>query len=373
MRTLIKGYTFTAGTRSIDCSNCNSFDIENIRLIVNETQKVIICSSMQKDLIVSIIEGVITYAETLPLLSDGDKLTIEIDKGENYPNSIAVLSEIVEAKKDISDAIILKGGVASEVASFAELVDNINDIPNFNLYGTTWQAGYEPTSAIEAINNKGLYLTEINNTIVQYVDYYAFSYCTNITTLSLPAAQTIGTAAFNNCTNITTLSLPAAQTIGAAAFQYCSNITTISLPAAQTIGAAAFQYCSNITTISLPAAQTIGAVAFQSCTNITTVTFGKLTSFSSANTFLYCYKLVNIIIGVGTNINLDFSSLSSATWNDNINASIWNDNFVSGIINNLFDFTSGAAHTIKCGAYPYAKLTSETRALAAAKNWNITA
>jgi hypothetical protein len=351
MRTLIKGYTFTAGTRSIDCSNCNSFDIENIRLIVNETQKVIICSSMQKDLIVSIIEGVITYAETLPLLSDGDKLTIEIDKGENYPNSIAVLSEIVEAKKDISDAIILKGGVASEVASFAELVDNINDIPNFNLYGTTWQAGYEPTSAIEAINNKGLYLTEINNTIVQYVDYYAFSYCTNITTLSLPAAQTIGTAAFNNCTNITTLSLPAAQTIGAAAFQYCSNITTISLPAAQTIG----------------------AVAFQSCTNITTVTFGKLTSFSSANTFLYCYKLVNIIIGVGTNINLDFSSLSSATWNDNINASIWNDNFVSGIINNLFDFTSGAAHTIKCGAYPYAKLTSETRALAAAKNWNITA
>ena len=56
MRTLIKGYTFTAGTRSIDCSNSNPFDIENIRLIINETQKVVICSSMQKDLIVSIID-----------------------------------------------------------------------------------------------------------------------------------------------------------------------------------------------------------------------------------------------------------------------------------------------------------------------------
>ena len=74
MRTLIKGYTFTAGTRSIDCSNCNPFDIENIRLIVNETKKVVICSSMQKDLIVSIVDGVITYAETLPAAGgDGDK------------------------------------------------------------------------------------------------------------------------------------------------------------------------------------------------------------------------------------------------------------------------------------------------------------
>jgi hypothetical protein len=113
--------------------------------------------------------------------------------------------------------------------------------------------------------------------------------------------------------------------------------------------------------------------AFFGCSNLTTVSFGKLTSFSSTNTFLYCNKLSNIIIGAGTDINLDISSLSNATWNANIDDSIWNDNFVSGIINNLFDFTSGAAHTIKCGAYPYAKLTQETIALAAAKNWNITA
>ena len=88
MRTLIKGYTFTAGTRSIDCSNCNSFDIENVRLIVNETQKVVICSSMQKDLIVSIVDGVITYADTLPVLSDGDKLTIELDYSYNISSGL---------------------------------------------------------------------------------------------------------------------------------------------------------------------------------------------------------------------------------------------------------------------------------------------
>ena len=328
MRTLIKGYTFTAGTRSIDCSNCNTFDIENIRLIVNETQKVVICSSMQKDLIVSIIDGVITYSETLPILSDDDKLTIEIDKGENYPNSIAVLSEIVEAKKDIASSIILKGGMASEVASFAELVENINDIPNFNLYGMTWQTGCEPTSAMEVINNRKLYLTEINNTIVQDVNSYAL--------------------------------------------QSCSNLTTVTLPAAQSIGDNALQNCFNLTTVTLPVAQSIGAYAFQNCTKLTTVTLGKLTNLNINSTFINCYKLSNIIIGADTNINLNFSSLSHATWNNNVDASVWNENFVNGIINNLFDFTSGGAHTIKLGAYPYAKLTPETIALAAAKNWNIT-
>ena len=88
MRTLIKGYTFTAGTRSIDCSNANQFDIENIRLIVNETQKVVICSSMQKDLITSIVDGVITYSDTLPVLAAADKLTIEIDYAYNISSGL---------------------------------------------------------------------------------------------------------------------------------------------------------------------------------------------------------------------------------------------------------------------------------------------
>ena len=103
MRTLIKGYTFTAGTRSIDCSNCNSFDIENIRLIINEIQKFIICSSMQKDLIVSIVDGVITYAGTLPVLADGDKLTIELDLGVS--GAEALEAEVLEGKTNIANSI----------------------------------------------------------------------------------------------------------------------------------------------------------------------------------------------------------------------------------------------------------------------------
>jgi len=352
MRTLIKGYTFTAGTRSIDCSNCNSFDIENIRLIVNETQKVGICSSMQKDLIVSIIDGVITYAETLPALAEDDKLTIEIDYSYNISSGLMNKGLLTIGKSCME---ILTNGVFTGVP--LQIDDNVIETisRSYAFYGM------KDLTAVSMSNLKAI--TNIS----------AFHGCSNLTAVSLPAAQSIGDSAFNSCSNLTTVSLPAAQTIGAYAFNPCSNLTTVSLPAAQSIGAAAFGYCPNLTTVSLPAAQSIGAAAFAYCSNLTAVTFGKLTSFASSNTFVYCYKLSNIIIGAGTDINLDISSLSHATWNANIDASIWNENFVSGIINNLFDFTSGAAHTIKCGTYPYAKLTPETIALAAAKNWNITA
>jgi len=352
MRTLIKGYTFTAGTRSIDCSNCNSFDIENIRLIVNETQKVGICSSMQKDLIVSIIDGVITYAETLPALAEDDKLTIEIDYSYNISSGLMNKGLLTIGKSCME---ILTSGDFTGVP--LQIDDNVIETISraYAFYGM------KDLTAVSMSNLKAI------------IGTYTFAYCSNLTTLSLPAAQTIGAYAFNPCSNLTTLSLPAAQSIGTAAFGYCSNLTAVSLPAAQSIGGSAFGYCSNLTTLSLPAAQSIGTTAFYNCSNLTTVTFGKLTSFGSSNTFTNCYKLSNIIIGAETDINLDISSLSNATWNANIDASIWNENFVSGIINNLFDFTSGAAHTIKCGAFPYAKLTPETIALAAAKNWNITA
>ena len=126
MRTLIKGYTFTAGARSIDCSNANPFDIENIRLIVNETQKVVICSSMQKDLIVSIIDGVITYADTLPTLANDDKLTIELDLGVS--GAEALEAEVYEGKTNIADAISDKGIPATSADTLSVLANKISQI-----------------------------------------------------------------------------------------------------------------------------------------------------------------------------------------------------------------------------------------------------
>jgi len=93
MRTRIP-ISFTPNTRSITTGITN-LTIDDIRLIVNETQKVVLCSSMQKNLVASVTNGVVTYVTsyqevnedgttttvTIPPIASGDKITFEVDLG----------------------------------------------------------------------------------------------------------------------------------------------------------------------------------------------------------------------------------------------------------------------------------------------------
>lgn len=81
MRELIKtgAYSFVDGTRQITITDGRSFTASDILLIVNETQKVVLVSSMQKDNIVSVNWSVVTYSNALPALANGDVLNIQID------------------------------------------------------------------------------------------------------------------------------------------------------------------------------------------------------------------------------------------------------------------------------------------------------
>lgn len=114
MRTRIN-VTFEAGTRSIS-TGIENLSIDDIRLIINETQKEPICSSMRKDLIASISNGVVTYVESyqkvmpngtvqtivIPVLAQGDKITFEIDQGKIEQVLIPMTSaEVTEMVEDI--------------------------------------------------------------------------------------------------------------------------------------------------------------------------------------------------------------------------------------------------------------------------------
>lgn len=77
MRTRVNKYTIV-GERQIKLDT--PITIEDVRLIINETKKIVIASSMQKDNI-TIEGGVITYTSKLPISEVGDNFTIEIDKG----------------------------------------------------------------------------------------------------------------------------------------------------------------------------------------------------------------------------------------------------------------------------------------------------
>lgn len=111
MRTRIN-VIFEAGTRSIS-TGIEDLSIEDIRLIVNETQKEPICSSMRKDLIASISNGVVTYVESyqkvmpngtvqtivIPVLAAGDHITFEIDRGTSAED----IKSVVDSIKTIVD------------------------------------------------------------------------------------------------------------------------------------------------------------------------------------------------------------------------------------------------------------------------------
>ena len=108
----------------------------------------------------------------------------------------------------------------------------------------------------------------------------AFSSCTALTTIELPKATTIGEFAFYGCTALTTINLPKATTIGKSAFHGCTALTKIELSKATSIGYRAFYGCTELTTINLPKATTIGNSAFDGCTNLQTVTLGQVSDIA---------------------------------------------------------------------------------------------
>ena len=103
---------------------------------------------------------------------------------------------------------------------------------------------------------------------------YAFAGCTSLSSVSLPAATTIGFGAFASCTSLVSVSLPSATSIGDQAFDSCTALASVSLPAATTIGGGAFYSCTSLASVSLPSATSIGGSAFASCTSLASVDFG---------------------------------------------------------------------------------------------------
>lgn len=124
-------------------------------------------------------------------------------------------------------------------------------------------------------------------------------------TLAIPASiegcpvTAIGGSAFSGCSNLTEITIPASVTsIGYQAFYECSSLTSIKIPDSVTVlGEGAFWNCTGMTSAVIGNGVTaIESMAFYSCNNLSDVTIGSSVTSIGENAFGHCYSLSEVTI-----------------------------------------------------------------------------
>ena len=135
---------------------------------------------------------------------------------------------------------------------------------------------------------------------VTTIGEYAFSYCSSLTSITIPnSVTTIKEYAFN-CSSITSVTIPnSVTTIGGWAFSGCGSLTSVTIPnSVTTIGGWAFSICSSLTSVTIPnSVTTIGDNAFMGCSSLTSVTIPNSVTTIGGEAFSGCTNLQKVHIG----------------------------------------------------------------------------
>ena len=150
-----------------------------------------------------------------------------------------------------------------------------------------------PSSMIRPFNGK-------EYTVVR-IGYGAFSYCKNLTDITIPNSVTsIAEYAFCKCTALTSVSIPnSVKSIGYATFSDCSSLVCATLSNRLTrIEFATFSGCSSLVGVTIPNGVTyIGTSAFEDCISLTSITIPDSVMIIVESAFENCSKLESIVIG----------------------------------------------------------------------------
>lgn len=153
------------------------------------------------------------------------------------------------------------------------------------------------------------------NYTVNDIEYGAFSYCTGITSVTIPGSVTsISGSAFRNSPNLTSVIIPDSVTlIGISAFFGCTGLTSLTIPSSVTmIEEYAFTSCTGLTSLTIPSSVTyMGYLAFSGCTGLTSLTVAG--SYIGSSSFYQCTSLTSLSILSSVNIigTYAFSGCSS--------------------------------------------------------------
>ena len=123
----------------------------------------------------------------------------------------------------------------------------------------------------------------------------AFSYCTDLKSVTLPKTVTsIGYGAFDGCSSLTSITIPKGVTcIEKLAFGNCSSLKSVTIPnTVKVIGLSAFANCTSLKSISIPnGVTTIKSLAFSGCENLISVTIPESVTSISVRAFSKCKSL----------------------------------------------------------------------------------
>lgn len=156
-------------------------------------------------------------------------------------------------------------------------------------------------SAFSGTKLQSLVFADIQNSSLELIGTYAFS-STAISTLNLPDRVTlIGTYAFSGCTNLTSVVLPAALTeLGNYTFNNCSKLASVTMQEGlASIGNNCFTG-SAMTTVTLPdSVATMGQMVFSNNKSLTSVTFTEDSKLASIGLRLFdgCTALKEVTFG----------------------------------------------------------------------------
>ena len=130
---------------------------------------------------------------------------------------------------------------------------------------------------------------------VTTIGEYAFYYCFNLTSITIPdSVTTIRADAFKDCYSLTSVTIPdSVTTIGEEAFDSCSSLTSITIPdSVTTIEEKAFYDCDSLTSITIPdSVTTIGEEAFGDCDSLTSITIPDSVTTIEEEAFCSCDSL----------------------------------------------------------------------------------
>ena len=177
-------------------------------------------------------------------------------------------------------SVTIPGSVTNIGASAFSYCTNLTNVCIDDLAAwckTSWDYGAFDTASCHALYVNGILAKDlILPDDVTDIRSYAFSGCTNLTSVTIPDNVTnIGSFVFYNCRGLTSITISDSVTsIGSYTFYGCTNLTHVTIPDSVTsIGQAAFYNCSGLTSVTIPDGVTsIGQDAFRNCSGLTSVT-----------------------------------------------------------------------------------------------------